>query len=245
MSGRVRLDAALVARGVFASRARAQAAIAGGLVTVDGAVADKAGQLVGPDAVLAAQEPWPWVSRAGVKLAAALDAFGVDPAGRICLDIGASTGGFTDVLLARGAAHVTAVDVGRGQLDPRLGADPRVTALEGLDARALAAGDLKGPPDLIVCDASFISLVKLLPAPLALAAPQATLIALVKPQFEAGRARIGKGGRVADDVAGDVAQETAAALDGLAGFAVRGLIDSPIRGGEGAREFLLLGVKAQ
>jgi 23S rRNA (cytidine1920-2'-O)/16S rRNA (cytidine1409-2'-O)-methyltransferase len=240
MSRRVRLDSALVARRLFASRARAQAAITAGLVTVDGVAADKPGQLVGPDALLAAQEPWPWVSRAGVKLAAALDAFGVDPAGRICLDIGASTGGFTDVLLARRAAHVTAVDVGRGQLDPRIGADQRVTALEGFDARALSAGDLKGPPELIVCDASFISLVKLLPAPLALAAPEATLIALVKPQFEAGRSRIGRGGKVADEVARQVAEETAAALDGLAGFTVRGLIDSPIRGGEGAREFLLL-----
>jgi 23S rRNA (cytidine1920-2'-O)/16S rRNA (cytidine1409-2'-O)-methyltransferase len=245
MSGRVRLDQALVARGLFASRARAQAAIAAGLVTVDGAAADKPGQLVAGDAVLAAQEPWPWVSRAGVKLAAALDAFGVDPAGLGCLDIGASTGGFTDVLLARGAAHVTAVDVGHGQLDPRLAADPRVRSLEGLDARSLTAADLPGPPDLIVCDASFISLVKLLPAPLALAPPAAILIALVKPQFEAGRTRIGRGGKVADDVAAQVAAETAAALDGMAGFAVRALIDSPIRGGEGAREFLLLAGRSQ
>jgi len=132
------------------------------------------------------------------------------------------------------------VDVGHGQLDPRLAADPRVRALEGFDARSLTAADLPGPPDLIVCDASFISLVKVLPAPLSLAAPAAILIALVKPQFEAGRARIGRGGKVADEVAAQVAEETAAALDGLAGFAVRALIDSPIRGGEGAREFLLL-----
>jgi 23S rRNA (cytidine1920-2'-O)/16S rRNA (cytidine1409-2'-O)-methyltransferase len=240
MSARQRLDQALVARGLFASRARAQAAIAAGLVSVDGIVADKPGMLVAPDAALAAQEPWPWVSRAGVKLAAALDAFGLDPAGLVCLDIGASTGGFTDVLLARGAAHVTAVDVGHGQLDVRLAADPRVTALEGRDARTLVPADLPRAPTLVVCDASFISLAKLLPVPLALAAPGATLICLVKPQFEAGRDRIGKGGKVADDVAGVVARETAAALDGLAGFRVQALIDSPIRGGDGAREFLLL-----
>lgn len=240
MSARQRLDQALVARGLFASRARAQAAIAAGLVSVDGVVADKPGQTVGPDAALSAQEPWPWVSRAGVKLAAALDAFGVDPTGLACLDIGASTGGFTDVLLDRGAAHVTAVDVGHGQLDVRLAADPRVAALESRDARTLVAADLSAPPTLVVCDASFISLAKLLPVPLALAAPGATLICLVKPQFEAGRDRIGKGGKVADDVAEVVARETVAALDGLAGFRVEALIESPIRGGEGAREFLLL-----
>ncbi|MBL8588922.1 MAG: TlyA family RNA methyltransferase, partial [Methylobacteriaceae bacterium] len=181
MSAR-RADLALVARGFYESRARARAAIEAGLVEVDGALLSKPSQLL-PDsaAVTRADAPHPYVSRGGVKLAAALDAFGFDPAGRLCLDVGASTGGFTDALLRRGAARVVAVDVGHGQLHASLAADPRVVSREGLDARALTPADLGAPPSLIVCDASFISLTLLLPVVLPLAAPDAALVALVKP----------------------------------------------------------------
>jgi 23S rRNA (cytidine1920-2'-O)/16S rRNA (cytidine1409-2'-O)-methyltransferase len=237
---RVRVDLLLVARGLAQTRAQAQAAIAAGGVTADGAPVSRAAQLVDEHADLRAAAAHPWVSRAGLKLAHALDEFGVDPSGRECLDIGASTGGFTEVLLSRGAARVTAVDVGRGQLHPRLRADPRVISREGLDARRLAAADLAAPPTLIVCDASFIGLEKVLPAALALAAPGADLIALVKPQYEAGPGR-----RVRDEAAAlPIAEAVAHRLDGLAGFAVRRLADSPIRGGEGQPEYLLWAVRA-
>lgn len=232
-----RADALLVRRGVFSTRAQAQAAIAAGLVKADGAPVVKPAQRLAATCRLEAQPAYPWVSRAGVKLAAALDAFAVDPSGQECLDIGASTGGFTQVLLARGAARVTAVDVGCGQLHPSLAADPRVRSLEGQDARTLEAGQLPASPALIVCDASFIGLAKVLARPLSLAAEHADLIALVKPQFDAGPEGVGRGGiaRDPDGVAARVRTE----IDGLAGFDVVAMIESPIAGGDGNREFLL------
>lgn len=233
---RARADLLLVARGLAESRARAQAAIAAGGVSADGVTVQRASQMIDEGADLRMEAPHPWVSRAGVKLAHALEAFGVDPAGRHCLDIGASTGGFTDVLLARGATHVTAVDVGRDQFHARLRGDPRVTVREGCDARTLQAGEFSAAPSLVVCDASFIGLEKILPAPLSLAAAQAILIALVKPQYEAGPGRRAR----TDAAALQIAEGVAERLDGLAGFAVRRLIDSPIRGGDGQPEFLLL-----
>ena len=196
VSNRVRLDELLVLRGDFATRSRARDAIERGAVRVDGEVAAKAGRSVALDTPIQIDDPARnYVSRAALKLIAGLDHFQLDPRGRRVLDIGASTGGFTQVLLERGAAHVTAIDVGHGQLDAGLAADPRVTSIEGLNARDLGAGHLgAGQPDFLVCDVSFISLKLALPPALALAAPGARAVLLVKPQFEAGRAAIGKGG---------------------------------------------------
>jgi 23S rRNA (cytidine1920-2'-O)/16S rRNA (cytidine1409-2'-O)-methyltransferase len=240
---RERADLVLVRRGLFESRARAQAAIAAGLVSADGAPVARPSDLIRPDADLAAEPPHPWVSRGGVKLAAALDAFAIDPSGQICLDLGASTGGFTDVLLARGAARVYAVDVGRGQLHPRLAADPRVVAREATDARDLSPALVPEPIGLLVADVSFISLKRVLPPALPLLAPGAALAALIKPQFEAGRAALGKGGVVKDPaVHAAVCRDIAEFVAGL-GFRVQGPIPSPIAGGEGNREFLIGGVR--
>ncbi len=234
-----RLDLHLVQHGLFETRAQAQAAIRAGAVTVDGRVASKPSSTVPAGAAISATPAHPWVSRGGVKLAAALDRFGIDPVGRHCLDIGASTGGFTHVLLARGAASVTAVDVGRGQFHARLAGDPRVRLHEGLDARALTAVHLLAPPSLIVADVSFISLDKALTNALALAAPRAVLAVLVKPQFEVGRARIGRGGIVRDEAArADAIAGVAGWLD-AEGWAVRGHVPSPITGGDGNQETLL------
>jgi 23S rRNA (cytidine1920-2'-O)/16S rRNA (cytidine1409-2'-O)-methyltransferase len=184
----------------------------------------------------------PWASRAGLKLSAALDRFDIDPTGLTALDIGASTGGFTDVLLARGAAHVNAVDVGHDQLIPRLRADPRVTVLERMNARALTRAEVPVPVDLVTCDASFIGLEAVLPAPLALAAPGARLVALIKPQFEVGPGRVGKGGVVRDSALHDeVCRRIEAWLGGLPGWRVLGVAPSPIDGGDGNREFLIAG----
>jgi 23S rRNA (cytidine1920-2'-O)/16S rRNA (cytidine1409-2'-O)-methyltransferase len=235
-----RLDQAMVARGLAESRAKAQAAILAGGVVVNGAPAVKPGVLVDDGAQIEATPAHSFVSRGGVKLAAALDAFDVCPAGRTCLDLGASTGGFSDALLRRGAFHVTAVDVGRDQLHASLRREPRLTLLEGKDARTLSLDDCPaGPPDLIVCDASFIALGQLLPVPLALAAARADLIALIKPQFEAGKnAARDKRGLLADDLARAVISAAAAGLDGLGEFRQRAVMESPIRGGEGALEGL-------
>src|SRR5580693_8936244 len=197
---RKRADIVLVERGFFSSRARAQAAIAAGLVRIRGTALKKASDEVAGDAPIEAEAPHPWASRGGVKLAAALDAFALDPKGLVCLDVGASTGGFTDVLLARGAAKVVAVDVGHGQLDPRLAADPRVRSLEGLDARALTAETLGKPPDAIVIDVSFIAQRLVLHHVLKLAGDRAWLLSLVKPQFELNRTDLVKG-RVASEAA--------------------------------------------
>ncbi len=233
---RKRADIVLVERGLFASRARAQEAIAAGLVSADGAVVRKASENLAPDARIVAGAPHPWVSRGGVKLAAALDAFALDPAGLCCLDVGASTGGFTDVLLTRGARSVVSVDVGHGQFDARLRADPRVSLREGLDARRLTRA-IAGAPRAIVCDVSFISQRLLLPHVLALADRSAWLVSLVKPQFEAGRERLVKGA-VKDPAALRFACEAVRRCVEDLGWTSLGLIPSPLPGGDGAREFL-------
>jgi len=232
-----RADLLLVERGLFPSRARAQEAIAAGLVWADGAVVRKPSATLADDAAIQASAAHPWASRGGVKLAAALDAFALDPTGLACLDIGASTGGFTDVLLARGARRVVAVDVGHGQLDPRLRADPRVVSFEGMDSRKLNAERLGEPPRAIVCDVSFISQRLALPPALALAGRPAWLVSLVKPQFEVGRARLVKG-VVKDEAAlAEACEAVRACVEGL-GWRGLGLMPSPVLGGDGAREFL-------
>ncbi|HVJ54596.1 MAG TPA: TlyA family RNA methyltransferase [Aliidongia sp.] len=247
MNMKKRADQLLVERGLADSRSRAQALIAAGLVMLDAAPVGKPGRMVAEDAALAVTgTDHPWASRAGLKLAAALDRFDIDPTGATALDIGASTGGFTDVLLARGAAHVYAVDVGHDQLVPRLRADPRVTVLERMNARLLTAAEVPAPVGLVTCDASFIGLEAVLPASLALAAPGARLVALVKPQFEVGPGRVGKGGIVRDpDLHDAVCRRIEAWLGGLAGWRVLGLVPSPIEGGDGNREFLIAGERAR
>jgi 23S rRNA (cytidine1920-2'-O)/16S rRNA (cytidine1409-2'-O)-methyltransferase len=235
---RKRADILLVERGFFSSRARAQAAIAAGLVSVDGVALNKASEALAKDAPIEAEAPHPWASRGGVKLAAALDAFSLDPSGVVCLDVGASTGGFTDVLLARGAVKVIAVDVGHGQLDPRLAADWRVRFLEGVDGRALTGAMLGELPSAIVIDVSFISQRLMLPHVLKLAAERAWLISLVKPQFELGKAELVKG-RVRGEAALQRACDAVRAAIEAQGWTVLGLIPSPILGGAGAREFLV------
>ena len=236
--GRRRADTLLVERGLFASRARAQAAIAAGLVSADGAPVRKASETIAADAAIEAEAEHPFVSRGGVKLAAALDAFAIDPRGRVCLDVGASTGGFTDVLLARGAAHVYAVDVGHGQLHARLRGRPEITLLENTDIRTLGPASLPRKPDLVTVDVSFISLSRVLAPALALAGSHAHLVALIKPQFEAARSERKKG------IVRDAAVHARACADAVAqtealGCAVLGVIPSPIAGGDGNREFLL------
>jgi 23S rRNA (cytidine1920-2'-O)/16S rRNA (cytidine1409-2'-O)-methyltransferase len=235
---RKRADILLVERGVFDSRARAQAAIAAGLVSVGGFALGKASEPIPDDADIEARAPHPYVSRGGVKLASALDAFALDPVGLACLDVGASTGGFTDALLKRGAAKVIAVDVGRGQLHARLATDPRVRFLEGLDARALTLQHIGEAPDAIVCDVSFISQRLVLPHVLRFAASEAWLVSLIKPQFEAGRAEIVKG-RVKSEAALRQACSDVGACVEAQGWKVIGLIPSPIPGGAGAKEFLI------
>lgn len=235
--GRVRADVLLVERGLMESRSRARSAIEAGLVRAAGRLVGKPGELLAPDVALEAAEPFAWVSRAGVKLDHALTEFGLDVTGRTCLDLGASTGGFTQVLLARGAERVVAVDVGSGQLHTSLRDDPRVDLREKTDARSV--GPLAPPPTLVTADLSFIGLGKVLPHVLPLAAERADAVVLVKPQFEAGPQRVGRGGLVAPDVAEVVAAEVRDQLDGLAGFAARALVPSPVTGGDGNREFLL------
>jgi 23S rRNA (cytidine1920-2'-O)/16S rRNA (cytidine1409-2'-O)-methyltransferase len=245
-TNRKRLDELLVARGLFASRSRARDAIARGTVHVDGMPAVKAGQGVLPDAEISVDDPArEYVSRAALKLIAALDAFGLDPAGADALDLGASTGGFTQVLLERGARHVAAVDVGHGQLHERIAADPRVTSIEGLNVRDLRESDLgERAPDFLTADLSFISLKLALPPALQLAAPGARAVFLVKPQFEAGRAAIGKGGVLRDPAEGErIAGELRDWLGGQPGWRATGLMPSPIEGGDGNREYLLAGMK--
>jgi 23S rRNA (cytidine1920-2'-O)/16S rRNA (cytidine1409-2'-O)-methyltransferase len=234
----LRLDQLLVERGLFESRAKARAAIEAGRVRVDGRAAAKPAELVHPEAAIEAEAAHPWVGRGGVKLDHALGLWPVRVEGRAVLDVGASTGGFTEVCLARGARRVFAVDVGRGQLHPSLLADPRIVNLEQADARALDARVIDEPPQLVVCDVSFISLSKALAQPLALAAHDADLVALVKPQFEVGPERVDKG-LVRDAEARRAAVDDVSAwLAGL-GWRVRGTAESPIRGGEGNVEFLL------
>ncbi len=236
----LRLDKALLERGLVPTRSRARDLIVRGAVIVDGAVQLKPGALVADSVSIQLAEAADYVSRGSHKLAAGLDSFGFDPEGRIALDIGASTGGFTDLLLQRGAKHVYAIDVGHGQLHPRLRDDPRVTSLEGFDARALSAREVDQAVTAVVADVSFISLEKALPAGLALAQPGSWLVALVKPQFEAGPQAIGKGGIVRDAEVRDAqAEKIAAWIAGHAGWQVDGVIASPIEGGSGNQEFLL------
>lgn len=243
---RQRLDELLLARGLFASRSRARDAIARGHVRVAGEPALKAGQLVAADAPLEVDDPARhYVSRAALKLAAGLDHFDLDPAGRYALDLGASTGGFTQVLLERGARHVTAVDVGHDQMDVALAADPRVILLEGVNARDLTPAHLlTGAPEFVASDLSFISILLALPPALDLAEEGAQALILVKPQFEAGREAIGKGGILRDPAEGErIAEARRAWLDGLPGWRALGIASSPIEGGDGNREFLLAGIK--
>jgi 23S rRNA (cytidine1920-2'-O)/16S rRNA (cytidine1409-2'-O)-methyltransferase len=240
MSKSVRADQLLADRGLAESRTRAQALILAGLVYSGDRKVEKAGQPVPPDAPLEVRgKDHPWVSRGGLKLDHALSHFGWDVTGATAIDVGASTGGFTDVLLTRGAAHVHAVDVGHGQLAWKLREDARVTVLERTNARHLTAETIPGPIDLVVCDASFIALSKVLPAALALARPGARLVALIKPQFEAGRGEVGKGGVVRDSaVHARVCEEVRVWLQN-AGWAVAGIATSPITGPEGNVEFLV------
>ncbi len=240
-AGKERADQLLVLRGLAESRARAQAFILAGQVYSGDRRVDKAGQTLAADAPLALKgRDHPWASRGGLKLAHGLDHFAIDPEGRVCLDIGASTGGFTDVLLTRGAARVYAVDVGHGQLAWKLRQDPRVVVLERTNARHLTAGQVPEPVELIVCDASFISLETILPAPLALTAPEARLVALVKPQFEVGKGQVGKGGVVRDPALHqEVCERIRAWLAGLPDWRVLGVAESPVLGAEGNREFLI------
>lgn len=245
-SQRQRLDELLVARGLFASRSRARDAVQRGTVSVDGLAQVKAGVLVSGDAEISVDDPArDYVSRAALKLIAGLDHFGFDPQGADALDIGGSTGGFTQVLLDRGAGHVTAIDVGHGQMHPSVRDDSRVTSIEGLNARNLAAADLVGRiPDFIVSDVSFISLKLALPPALDLAATGARAILLVKPQFEAGRERIGKGGLLKDPADAErIAEDLRDWLNTVPGWHAVGLHPSPIEGSDGNREFLLGGIK--
>jgi 23S rRNA (cytidine1920-2'-O)/16S rRNA (cytidine1409-2'-O)-methyltransferase len=236
-----RLDQLLVERGLVESRTRAQALILAGLVYSGTRRLDKPGQNLPIDTPLRLKaRDHPWVSRGGIKLAHALDHFHIDPGGLICLDVGASTGGFTDVLLSRGAARVYAVDVGRGQLAWKLRQDSRVMVLERTNARALDRESVADRVDLISCDVSFIGLEKALPAPLALAATQAWLIALIKPQFEAGKAQVGKGGVVRDEgVRRDVCSRITDWLAAQPEWRVIGVVESPITGPEGNVEYLV------
>jgi 23S rRNA (cytidine1920-2'-O)/16S rRNA (cytidine1409-2'-O)-methyltransferase len=236
---KMRADLLLVARGFFESRAKARAAIEAGGVLADGRPVTKASELLADDAALDATPAHPWVGRGALKLEHALTAWPIAVQGAVVLDVGASTGGFTEVCLAAGAARVYAVDVGRGQMHASLTDDPRVVILEGVDARNLTAAQIPQAPQLIVCDVSFIGLAKALPAALALAAPGADLVALVKPQFEVGPERVGKGGLVRDEAARAGALSDVRAFLEAAGWAIRETTDSPIEGGDGAREYLL------
>jgi 23S rRNA (cytidine1920-2'-O)/16S rRNA (cytidine1409-2'-O)-methyltransferase len=237
-----RLDLLLVDRGLYATRARARDAIRRGTVWVDGRIAEKPGTLVASGAAIAVDDPAQgFVSRGALKIAHALDHFGLSPEGADCLDIGASTGGFTEVLLRRGARSVTAIDVGHGQFAAVLAENPRVTALSGINARDLTADHLAIPPDFIVADVSFISLRLVLPPALELAQPRCTLVVLVKPQFELSPAALSRGGIVRDPAAQQEAVAAVRAVIETHGFAVIGVVESPISGGDGNREFLLAG----
>jgi 23S rRNA (cytidine1920-2'-O)/16S rRNA (cytidine1409-2'-O)-methyltransferase len=243
---RRRLDEELVARGLMPSRARARDGILRGTIIVNGQLVSKPAANASSLDVIEINDPAAKrVSRAALKLLAGLEAFGFDPSGKIALDIGASTGGFTEILLERGAAKVHAVDVGHGQLHPKLASDPRVLAREGLNARDLTIDDLGSEhPEIIVCDTSFISLTLVLPPALALAAPGALGVFLVKPQFEAGRDAIGKGGILKNPADGPIiAQRLAHWLETQKGWRSLGIIPSPISGGDGNHEFLLGGAK--
>ena len=237
---KTRADLLLVERGLFASRAKAREAIEAGLVIVNGAAIKKPSDMIAQDAQIDARKPYAWVSRGGLKLEAGLAHFNIDAKNRICLDVGSSTGGFTDVLLANGAAKVFAVDVGQGQLHEKLRADARVISLEQTDARTLDRTLIPDAPSLIVCDASFISLKLVLTKALELAAPGAFLVALIKPQFEAGREAVRDGkGVVRDGAIHQTVCDNIAKWLADRGWRVLGITASPIEGGDGNREFLI------
>lgn len=245
MAEKLRLDQLLVERGLYQSRARARDAVERGEVTVDGRIIDKPGLMTSLDAEVSTSDPARgYVSRSALKLKGALEQFVIDVTGKRCLDIGASTGGFTQVLLESGAAHVTAIDVGHGQLVPDIANDPRVTAIEGLNARDLASEHLGAAPEVIVTDVSFISLKLALPAALDLAAPGAIGVYLVKPQFEVGRDHVGKGGIVKDKRAAKAAVDDIAAFLEASGWRVTGRMASTIAGGDGNQEYLIVAEKA-
>ncbi len=238
MSPRLRADRLLVERGLFESRAKAQAAIAAGLVTADDVPVRKASEAISADARLAATPAHPYVSRGGTKLADALERTGLDVAGRVCLDVGASTGGFTEVLLAHGARRVYAVDVGRGQLHASLRRNGAVVSFEETDIRSLDPARLSEPPDLVVADVSFISLKRVLPPALALAAPRAEILVLVKPQFEAPRRAIKKGIVRDPAVHAAVCEDIAGFIRSL-GCSVRKTFPAAIAGQDGNQEFFI------
>ena len=242
---KLRLDQLLVDRGLAESRSRAQALIMAGNVYSDTKRLDKAGSQVKADIAIELKgQDHPWVSRGGLKLAKGLAHFGMSVQGAVCLDVGASTGGFTDVLLTNGAAKVYAVDVGHGQLAWKLRQDARVVVMEKTNARTLSKAAIIDPIDLVVCDASFIGLETVLPAALALVKPGGHVIALIKPQFEVGKGRVGKGGVVRDpDLHAEVCQRIEAWLNGLPGWRVLGITESPIKGPEGNVEFLICAIK--
>ena len=237
---RIRLDTLLVERGLVQSRERARALILAGQVRVEGLSTPKPGTAVDAQVAVTLLTPdHPWVGRGGLKLAHALDTFHIEAEGRTALDIGASTGGFTDVLLQRGARHVVALDVGHNQIDWKLRSDPRVLVLEGVNARHLAVHQLPGPVDIVTIDVSFISLRLILPAVPAVLRPGADIVALVKPQFEAGREEVGTGGLVTDPAVHErVVGDVTAAASGI-GLVAVGMTPSPITGASGNREFLL------
>ena len=244
--GKERADVLLVARGLAESRSKAQALILAGQVYSGEVKVQKAGEELPEAAALEVRRrEHPWVSRGGLKLEKGLDHFALDPAGCVCLDIGAATGGFTDVLLARGASKVYAVDVGHGQLAWKLRQDPRVVVLERSNARHLTSAQVPEAPAVVVCDASFIGLETVLPAALGLAAPGAVLVALIKPQFEVGKGRVGKRGVVRDPALhAEVCARIEAWLSALPGWTVLGVTESPIRGPEGNTEFLIAARKS-
>lgn len=240
-----RVDQLLVERGLAESRTRAQALVLAGTVFSGESKIAKPGQTIAADAPLEVRgRDHPWVSRGGIKLAHAIDHFALDPAGVTAMDIGSSTGGFTDVLLSKGAAHVFAVDSGTNQLAWKLRQDPRVTVLEQTSARLLTPDLINAPCGWVVCDASFISLAKVLEVPLKLAATPCRLVALIKPQFEVGRAEVGKGGVVRDPALHErVCGEVRGWLEGL-GWQVQGIVESPIKGPEGNVEFLISALRS-
>lgn len=237
----------MVEQGLAETRTKAQALIGAGKVLLDGRPCDKAGHPVAESVVVTIKElEHPYVSRGGMKLAHALEHFNASPEGKYCLDVGASTGGFTDVLLRHGALQVYAVDVGHGQLDWKLRQDPRVVVMEKTNARHLTRAQIPHAIDWVVCDASFISLKTVLPAPLALTGSTAQLFALIKPQFEVGKDRVGKGGVVRDPALhAEVCDEIARWVGGLPGWQVVGITESPVRGPKGNIEFLLCAHKQE
>lgn len=243
MGAKTRVDQLLVDRGLAESRSRAQALVMAGLVYSGDRRVDKPGTAMPEDCSLEVKgQDHPWVSRGGLKLAKAVEAFALDPSGKVAVDVGASTGGFTDVLLAHGAERVYAVDVGHGQLAWKLRSDERVVVLEKTNARHLTTTQIPEPVDMVVCDASFIGLETVLPAALALARPGAVLVALIKPQFEVGKGRVGKGGVVREpELHDEVCGRISAWLASLPGWRVVGLTESPILGPEGNKEFLIVG----